>query len=319
MPVDQADPVRKLIIDTDPGVDDAVAILLAFASPEIEVLGIVAVGGNVSVDTGQLNARKICELAGRPDIGVFAGASGSLGQSFSTEPNSHGPAGLGNASLPEPRMALRATHGVDFIVDTVMSNPPGAITFCALGPLTNLALAIVKQPALRSRLAQVVFMGGSAFRGGNVSAVAEFNIHQDPLAADIVMRSGIPIVMVPLDVTHKTLANGEVVERFAALGTRTGSAVADMINLYQRYDREKYGADGGPLHDPNVVGFLVAPALYRGKKCHVAVETASSLTEGMTVVDWWDIEMKTPNATVLVDVDAPAFFDLLYRRIGTLP
>ncbi|ODT73274.1 MAG: nucleoside hydrolase [Pelagibacterium sp. SCN 63-23] len=318
MSAPQAAAPQKIIIDTDPGIDDAVAILLALASPEIEVLGIVAVGGNVSIESTQANARKICELAGRLDIGVFAGSARSLGSDQPIDENCHGVAGLGTVSLPEPTMPLGAQHGVDFIVDTVMQSEPGSITICALGPLTNLALALLREPLLFGRIGRIVFMGGSVFRGGNVTAVAEFNIHQDPIAADIVFRSGIPLVMVPLDVTHKTLVNADTLARFATMRSRTGQALASMLDFYERFDRDKYGAEGGPLHDPNVIAYLLRPQLYRGQDRHLAAETKSALTMGMTVVDWWKSQSLPANAHVLTDVDGPAFFTLLLERIGRL-
>ena len=184
-------PTRKIIIDTDPGQDDAVAILLALASPELEVLGITAVAGNVPLALTQKNARKICELAGKPETKVFAGAVHPLVRQLVTAEYVHGSTGLDGPDLPEPTMPLQDKHAVDFIVETLMSEPPGSVTLCPLGPLTNIALAITMEPRIVPRIAGIVLMGGGFFEGGNTTPAAEFNIYVDPHAADVVFRSGI--------------------------------------------------------------------------------------------------------------------------------
>ncbi len=308
----------KIIIDTDPGQDDAVAILLALASPELDVLGITAVAGNVPLALTETNVRKICELAGRPHVKVFAGAIRPLMRPLVTAEEVHGKTGLNGPQLPEPTMKLQEEHAVDFIVKTLMADDSGAVTLCALGPLTNIALALIRDPKIASRIAQIVLMGGGFFEGGNVTPTAEFNIFVDPHAADIVLKSGVPIVMMPLDVTHKALTTARRTEAFRALGTTAGVAVAEMLEFFERFDEQKYGTDGGPLHDPCVIAWLLKPELFAGRHCNVTVETASELTMGMTVADWWGVTKRPRNATWMRDVDHDGFFELLTERIGRL-
>ena len=311
-------PRRKIIIDTDPGQDDAVAILLALASPELEVLGITAVAGNVPLALTEKNARKICELAGRPETRVFAGAIRPMVRTLVTAEDVHGKTGLNGPDLPEPTMPLQAQYGVDFIVETLMREDSATVTLCALGPLTNLALAMVREPRIVPRIKEIVLMGGGFFEGGNVTPTAEFNIYVDPHAADIVLNSGVPIVMLPLDCTHKALTTAKRTKAFRDLGTRVGTAVAEMLEFFERFDEQKYGTDGGPLHDPCVIAYLLDPGLFNGRYCNVTVETASELTMGMTVADWWGVTKRPKNATFIGDVDHDGFFKLLTERIGRL-
>ncbi len=310
--------IRKIIIDTDPGQDDAVAILLALGSPELEVVGIAAVAGNVPLALTEKNARKICELAGRPQVKVFAGAVRPLARPLVTAEHVHGRTGLDGPVLPEPVMQLQEQHGVDFIVETLMREAPGSVTICSLGPLTNVALALIREPRVAPRIREIVLMGGGFFEGGNTTPAAEFNIYVDPHAADVVFRSGVPIVMMPLDVTHKALTTARRVEAFRKLGTRVGDATAALLDFFERFDEEKYGTDGGPLHDPCVIAYLLKPELFKGRSCNVAVETASELTLGMTVVDWWGVTDRPKNALVMRDIDADGFFALLVERLGRL-
>ncbi|MCV0394986.1 MAG: nucleoside hydrolase [Rhizobiaceae bacterium] len=309
---------RRIIIDTDPGQDDAVALLLALASPELEVVGITAVAGNVPLSLTERNARKICELAGRSDIPVFAGAIRPMVRDLVTAEQVHGKSGLDGPDLPEPSMPLQQRHAVDFLVETLMEAEAGSVTLCPLGPLTNVALALVREPRIAPRIREIVMMGGGFFEGGNTTPAAEFNIFVDPHAADVVFRSGIPLVMMPLDVTHKALTTASRVAAFRDLGTRPAVAVAEMLEFFERFDERKYGTDGGPLHDPCVVAWLLKPDLFSGRACNVMVETGSELTMGMTVVDWWDVTGREKNATVMRDIDADGFFALLTERIGRL-
>jgi purine nucleosidase len=309
---------RKIIIDTDPGQDDAVAILLALGSAELDVVGITAVAGNVPLTLTEKNARKICELAGRPDVRVFAGASRPLMRTLVTAEEVHGESGLNGPQLPEPTMKLQDRHAVDFIVETLMEEESGTVTLCPLGPLTNIALALIREPRIAPRIREIVLMGGGFFEGGNVTPAAEFNIHVDPHAADIVFRAGIPIVMMPLDVTRKALTSAKRIEAVRKLDTKVGHAVADMLEFFERFDEEKYGTDGGPLHDPCVIAYLLKPGLFKGRYCNVSVETASELTMGMTVVDWWGVTKRPKNALVMRDIDADGFFALLVERLARL-
>ncbi|RWE53602.1 nucleoside hydrolase [Mesorhizobium sp.] len=309
---------RKIIIDTDPGQDDAVAILLALGSAELEIVGMTAVAGNVPLRLTEKNARKICELAGRPDIKVYAGAIRPLARELVTAEEVHGETGLNGPQLPEPTMKLQDQYAVDFIVETLMKEESGTITLCALGPLTNIALALIREPKIAPRIKEIVLMGGGFFEGGNVTPTAEFNIYVDPHAADVVFKSGIPIVMMPLDVTHKALTTAKRTQAFRKLGTRVGTATTEMLEFFERFDEEKYGTDGGPLHDPCVIAYLLKPELFSGRNCNVTVEIASELTMGMTVIDWWGVTKRPNNAMVMRDINHDAFFALLLERLGRL-
>ncbi|KEO60613.1 nucleoside hydrolase [Thioclava indica] len=309
---------RKIIIDTDPGQDDAVAILLALASPELEVLGITCVAGNVPLALTSLNARKVCELAGRPDMRVFAGCDRPMARMLVTAENVHGKSGLDGIELPEPAMALQDQHAVDFLIETLREAPAGTVTLCPLGPLTNIATAFERAPDIKDRVAEIVLMGGAYFEVGNTTPAAEFNIHVDPQAADIVFKSGVPIVVMPLDVTHKALTSRARVEAFRAMGTQVGHAVASWTDFFERFDMAKYGSEGAPLHDPCVIAYLLAPDLFTGRHINVEIETQSELTMGMTVADWWRVTDRAPNALFIGDIDAAGFYALLVERIGRL-
>ncbi len=311
---------RQIIIDTDPGQDDAVAILMALASPEeLEVLGMVAVAGNVPLRLTERNARIVRELAGRPDVPVHAGCDRPMRRALVTAEYIHGKTGLDGPQLPEPTSALQPQHGVDFLIEALRRAAAGSVTLCALGPLTNIATALVKAPDVAGKIAEIVAMAGAYFEVGNVTPAAEFNVYVDPHAADIVLRSGIPVTMLPLDVSHKALTTRPRIERLRALGNRCGVVVAEMLDFFERHDVEKYGFDGGPLHDPCVVAYLLRPALFRGRKVNVMVETGSELTLGMTVADWWGVTDRPPNVRFMNDVDADGFYDLLTERIARLP
>jgi purine nucleosidase len=311
--------VKKIIIDTDPGQDDAIAILLALASPQdIEVLGITAVAGNVPLDLTQKNARIVCELAKRTDIPVFAGCDRPLAHRLVTAEHVHGKTGLDGPDLPDPTMPLQDMHAVDFIIDTVRQHPSGSVTLCPLGPLTNIASAINKAPDIIEKIDQIVLMGGAYFEVGNITPAAEFNIYVDPEAAEIVMKSGAKITMLPLDVTHKALVTRARNDAFRALNTPAGLAVAQMTDFFERFDKEKYGSSGAPLHDPTVIAYLIAPELFSGRNINVEIETKSPLTRGMTVADWWGVTDRPVNAYFIGDLDADGFFNLLTHRLAQL-
>lgn len=309
---------RKIIIDTDPGQDDAFAILLALASPELEVLGITAVAGNVPLALTARNARIICELAGRPDIRVFAGCDRPLKRKLVTAEYVHGNTGLDGPTVPEPTMALQEQHAVDFIIETLLREPAGSVTLCPLGPLTNIAAAFLKAPEIVGRVAQIVLMGGAYFEVGNTTPAAEFNIYVDPDAAEIVFRSGVPLVVMPLDVTHKVLTTPKRVAGFRALGTRVGHICAEWAAYFERFDSAKYGSEGAPLHDPTVIAYLLEPGHFEGRHINVEIETQSELTMGMTVADWWGVTGRPANALFVGSVDADGFFALLTDRIARL-
>jgi purine nucleosidase len=310
---------RKIIIDTDPGQDDAVAILLALASPEdIEVLGIVAVAGNVPLPLTQKNARIVCELAGHPETKVFAGCDAPISRKLITAEHVHGQTGLDGPPMADPTMPLQDQHGVDFIIETLRSEDAGTVTLCPLGPLTNIATAFNRAPDIIEKVQEIVLMGGGCFEGGNITPSAEFNVYVDPEAADIVFNSGVPITMMPLDVTHKALTTKARIDRFRAMGTKVGDMVAAWADFFERFDMEKYGSEGAPLHDPTVIAYLLQPDLFAGRHINVEIETVSELTLGATVADWWRVSGRPANATFMKDIDAEGFYDLLATRLARL-
>jgi purine nucleosidase len=309
---------HQIIIDTDPGQDDAVAILLALASPELEILGVTAVAGNVPLALTEVNARKICELAGHTDVRVYSGAIRPMLRSLVTAEHVHGRTGLDGPDLPEPTMPLQPQHAVDFLVETLMTKPSGTVTICALGPLTNIGLALVREPRIARRIKRIITMGGGFFEGGNVTPTAEFNIYVDPQAARLVFDAGIPLTLIPLDCTHQALTTKARVEKFRAMPNRTGPATAQLLDFFERFDEQKYGTDGGPLHDPCVIAWLLQPELFTSRDVNVAIECESELTMGMTVIDWWRVTDRTANATVCRGINADGFFDLLTKRLATL-
>lgn len=310
--------MRNIIIDTDPGQDDAIAILLALASPELNVLGITAVAGNVPLALTQKNARIVCELAGRPDIPVFAGCAAPLNRPLVTAEHVHGKTGLDGAPLTDPTMPLQDAPAVDWIINTLRAAAPASVTLCPLGPLTNIATALTRAPDIKAAIGEIVLMGGGCFEGGNITPAAEFNIYVDPDAADIVFRAGLPLTVMPLDVTHKALTTPAHVAGFRAMGTRVGDMVAAWTDFFERFDKEKYGSNGAPLHDPTVIAYLIAPELFKGRHINVEIETKSALTLGMTVADWWGVSGRAPNCTFMGDIDTDAFFALLTKRLATL-
>lgn len=311
---------RKIIIDTDPGQDDAVAILLALASPEeLDVLGVVAVAGNVGLHHNANNARKVVELSGRRDVPVYAGCARPMRRHLVTAEHVHGETGLDGPDLPDPSIPLQAQHGVDYIIDTIMAAEPGTITLCTLGPLTNIGMALVKQPAIAERIQEIVMMGGAYFEVGNITPAAEFNIYVDPEAADVVLRSGVPITMLPLDVTHQIQSTPERLDAILALGNKSGAAVHAMLTFSETFDLQKYGWTGAPLHDPTVIAYLLQPDLFEGRHCNVTIETASELTVGMTVTDYWHVTGKVRNTNYLRNGNADGFYKLLTERLARLP
>ncbi len=309
---------RKIIIDTDPGQDDAVAILLALASAELDVLGITTVAGNVPLPLTSKNARVVCELAGREDVRVFAGCDRPMARKLVTAEYVHGKSGLDGIALPDPTMPLAEGHAVDFLIETLREEAPGTVTLCPIGPLTNVATAFLRAPDIVPRVAEIVLMGGAYFEVGNVTPAAEFNIYVDPEAADIVFKSGVPIVVMPLDVTHKVLTTRARVEAFRALGTPVGHAVASWTDFFERFDMAKYGSEGAPLHDPCVIAYLLEPDLFTGRHVNVEIEVKGELTLGMTVADWWRVTGRPANAMFMGGIDAGGFYALLTERLARL-
>lgn len=310
----------SLIIDCDPGLDDAIEILMALASPDqLDVLGITTVAGNTSLEKIHSNARRMCELAGRPDIKVFGGCPRSFFSQVvpSTHDGEdiHGETGLGGCKLPPPRMPLQSQHGVSFIIDTCL-NAEKPVTVAASGPLTNIAAALILEPRITQKIERIVLMGG-AIRLGNITPSAEFNFYSDPHAAHVVFTSGVPLVMLGLDVTHKTQISERWIDHVKSLGTPVSQAVVDILSYFYRPDAiREPGVDGGVIHDANVIAYLVKPDLYKGRHVYVEIDVSPTIAAGRSTVDWYGKLGKKPNALVLDHVDVPGFFDLLMEKIA---
>lgn len=310
---------ERIIIDCDPGQDDAINLLLALSSPdELDILGITTVAGNVPLHLTERNARMMCDIAGRSDVPVFAGCVRPTVRPLITAENVHGKTGVDGVEVFEPRSKLESQHAVEFIVDTLRAADDASITLVPTGPLSNIATAINRDPSIVSRIKCIVLMGGAMREAGNTTPSAEFNILVDPHAAEVVFNCGRPIVAMGLDVTHQVLASRERIARIKAVGNRAARATAGMLEFFSRHDSAKYGADGAPLHDPCTVAFLLQPGLFEGKLCNIAIETQSPLTMGHTAVDFWHISKRPKNATWIHSVDADGFYALLTERLARL-
>ena len=310
---------KSIIIDCDPGQDDALAILLALGSPEeLAVLAITAVAGNVPLAFTEVNARKLVELAGRTDIPVYAGADRPLVHDLVTAEFVHGKTGLDGADLQAPSTSLADGHAALAIIDILRREPAGSVTLCPVGPLTNLAMAMRLAPDIVPRIEAIVLMGG-AIGVGNITPAAEFNIYVDPHAADIVFRSGVPIVMHGLDVTHKALVTPSRLAAIRAIGTEVSEAIHGLLTFYNIFDQAKGEGQGAPLHDPCAIAYVMRPNLFAGRNCHVEIEIASETSMGRTLVDWRGRSDKPANAFVVDEIDADGFFALLTERLARLP
>ena len=313
----------KIIIDTDPGQDDAIAILLALAESErLDLLGITTVAGNVPVDLTTTNALRLLELAGRPDIPVFRGASRPLLRPLRTAEFICGPDGLDGVALKPPRLVAQPRHAVAFLLETLAAAADASVTLCLLGPLTNPALAFAQAPELARKVARIVLMGGARDLG-NVTPAAEFNFFVDPHAAHIILSLGVPITLFGLHATHQAMGTPERVARIAALDSAVGRAVSGMISRPRPGGLARFGVAGHPLHDPCVIAYVLWPELFHGRDCFVAVETASETTMGRSTIDWFG-QMKQPpnaptaNAHVIERIDAEGFFARLTGALATL-
>ena len=308
---------RKIIIDCDPGQDDAVALFLAFASPdELDLLGITTVCGNVPLNLTSRNARLMCDIADRRDMAVYAGCAEPMSRELKTAEMVHGETGINGIDVFEPETPLQAEHAVDFIVQTLLDSDDASITLVPMGPLTNIASAINKEPKILSRIEQIVLMGGAMREGGNRTPSAEFNILVDPDAADIVFKCGRPITQMGLDVTHQVLSTIDRVERIKELDNPVATATAGMLSFFDRFDTKKYASRGAPLHDPCTIAWLLRSDLFEGKDCNVSVETQSELTLGHTAVDFWQVTDRPINVHWVYGVDADDFYDLLIERLA---
>ncbi len=291
-------------------------LLLALACPdEFDILGITTVAGNVPLDLTERNTRIMCELAGRADIPVYAGCERPMRRELITAENVHGKTGIDGVDIYHPAMPLQDQHAVDFIIETLLKADENSVTLVPTGPLSNIGQAISRQPGILPKIKEIVLMGGAMREGGNTTPCAEFNILVDPDAAQIVMHCGRPLSIVPLDVTHQALVTRKHVEEFRGLNSPIGNAIVGMMEFFNRFDSEKYGSEGAPLHDPCTIAYLLEPELFKGKMCNVEVETESALTLGHTAVDFWGVTDRVINVNWLYRVDSDGFFALLIDRL----
>jgi len=308
---------RNLIIDCDPGQDDAINLFMAFAvRDQFDILGITAVAGNVSLDKTERNTRILCEVSGHTDIPVFAGCDAPLEVPLATAEEVHGQEGLDGVEIYDPALALQSQHGVDFIIETLLKADDASITIVATGPLTNVAQAMLREPKILPKIQEIVLMGGALREGGNITPSAEFNIYVDPHAAAHVFACGRPVVAFGLDVTHQVLTSKAVLARVKAIGSPVSEAAFNIMRDYSRFDSDKYGTDGGPLHDPCTMAYLIKPELFTLKACNVRVEADSPITRGHTAVDFWQCTDLPRNTQWAYDVDRDGFFDLLVALLA---
>ncbi|BBT07398.1 pyrimidine-specific ribonucleoside hydrolase RihA [Aeromonas hydrophila] len=303
-----------VILDCDPGHDDAIALILALASPELKVLAVTTSAGNQTPDKTLNNALRILTLLGRDDIPVAAGAPKPLARELIIADNVHGESGLDGPTLPDPAFAPVAMTALELMAKCLRESPE-PVTLVPTGPLTNIALLLAAHPELKFKIARIVLMGGAA-GPGNWTPAAEFNIYVDPEAADMVFKSGLPITMCGLDVTHEAQVMDEDIERVRAITNPVAQCVAGLLDFFMIYHRDpKWGFAGAPLHDPCTIAWLLAPALFHGVECRVDIETGGTHTSGMTVVDRYGLTGKTANALVLLGLDRAGFIDLLVTRL----
>ncbi|MCW2270855.1 Pyrimidine-specific ribonucleoside hydrolase RihA [compost metagenome] len=309
----------QLIIDTDPGADDVVALLLAMASPdELNILAITTVAGNVRLGKTSRNACLAREWGGREDIPVYAGASRPLLRAPVYAADIHGEEGVPGVAVYEPRLGLAAGGAVQYLIDMLGNAESRSITVAMLGPQTNLALALIQAPEIARGIKDVVVMGGTHFNGGNITPVAEFNVFADPEAAEVVLSSGVKLTYLPLDVTHKVLTSEARLQQLAAVGNAASARVVDILDAYVTADMARYGLPGGPVHDASMIAYLLKPELFSGRQIHMQVDSREGPTYGQTIADWHDALGQPANVMWINSADAQGFFDLLSTRLGRL-
>ncbi|MDQ0572371.1 purine nucleosidase [Variovorax paradoxus] len=311
---------HTLIIDTDPGADDVIALLFAMAAPEtLKLQALTTVAGNVPLSKTSRNARLACEWAGRPDIPVYVGAERPLQRTPIYATNIHGREGITGVKVHEPAAPLAEGHAVDYLIRTLRAAPEKSVTLAMLGPQTNLALALGQAPDIVRGLRGLVLMAGAHFNGGNITPTAEFNVFADPHAAEAVLKSGVPTTLLPLDVTHKILTSPERIARLRGLGNQAGLIVADILDAYAPQEMQHYDMAGGPVHDATVIAYLLQPSLFKGKLINVEVDSREGMGFGQTAADWYGSLNRPANANWIVEGDAQGFFDLLTEHIARLP
>ncbi|MBV4504023.1 nucleoside hydrolase [Pseudomonas peradeniyensis] len=310
---------RDLIIDTDPGADDVVALLLAMASPEeLKIRAITTVAGNVRLEKTSRNARLAREWAGREEIPVYAGAGRPMVRTPIYAANVHGEEGLTGVKVHEPKKPLANGNAVQYLIDTLGAAEPHSITVAMLGPQTNLALALIQKPEIVNGIKEVVVMGGAHFNGGNITPAAEFNLFADPHAAEVVLASGVKLTYLPLDVTHKVLTSDARLKQLAAVNNNASKLVVDILNAYIKFDMDNYGMPGGPVHDASVIAYLLKPELFKGRQVHMVVDSREGPTFGQTIADWYGVLKQPANVMWIEEGDAQGFFDLLSARLARL-
>ena len=310
---------RDLIIDTDPGADDVVALLLAMASPEeLKIRAITTVAGNVRLEKTSRNARLAREWAGREEIPVYAGAGRPMVRTPIYAANVHGEEGLTGVQVHEPKKPLAQGNAVQYLIDTLSAAEPHSITVAMLGPQTNLALALIQKPEIVNGIKEVVVMGGAHFNGGNITPAAEFNLFADPHAAEVVLASGVKLTYLPLDVTHKVLTSDARLKQLAAVNNNASKLVVDILNAYIKFDMDNYGMPGGPVHDASVIAYLLKPELFKGRQVHMVVDSREGPTFGQTIADWYGVLKQPANVMWIEEGDAQGFFDLLSARLARL-
>ena len=312
--------LKKIILDCDPGHDDAVAIMLAAANKYIEILGITCVCGNATLENTKLNALKICSLIGKSEIKIYAGASKPLKYELITAEHVHGKSGLeieGKSISIVNNYTIQEKHAVEFIIETCHKQKD-QIYICPTGPLTNIALALQKDPTIKEKINKIIFMGGVAMSLGNITPSAEFNIYVDPHAANIVLNSGIDLVMMGLDVTHKVNVNDTIVSKIQNNNNQSSIFFAALMKFYSKFHRKLYETNETPLHDPCVIAYLIEPSIFKGKYVNVIVEEDSKLTRGMTIVDWYGVTNRQPNCMVITEADHKKFFSILQQELKNL-
>ncbi|TWF59247.1 nucleoside hydrolase [Neorhizobium alkalisoli] len=306
-----------IIVDCDPGIDDTIALLTAFVSPELDIRGITPVCGNQPLERTVRNALQVCELGNRTDVPVYAGCF----RPMLREPiygQFHGKSGLGNTMLPEPKKTAETLSAVDFLIEALSNAAETGekITLCCLGPMTNLAVALRMNPQIAEGVERIVMMGGAYREAGNRTMTSEFNVLADPHAAHVVFSSGIPIVALALDATHQVMLKPEHVAEFARVSGRISETLAELMAFWDRNDVRRYGSRGGPLHDPLVMAYILAPHLFETQKARVFVEYESELCMGQTIADWYGKSGLEPNADIVTKVDAEGVIAFFLARLS---
>lgn len=303
----------KIILDCDPGHDDAIAMLLARAHPSIELLGITTVAGNQTLEKVTANALHLCEHL-ELDIPVYKGMSKPLVREQVVADNIHGESGLDGPVFKPLCTTTESTHAVNYIIDTLMASS-GDITLVPVGPLTNIATAMRMEPAIIPKIKQIIMMGG-AYGMGNSTPSAEFNFFADPEAAHIVFNSGVKLVMMGLDLTNQTICTKDIIERMEAIGNVAGKLFGDIMRFTLKSQMEVYGLQGGPVHDVTCVAYLIAPELFETKDMYVEIDINRGPSYGRSVCDWYDVIDKAPNCTVGITLDLPKFWDMIAGAVS---